>query len=123
MRGEEWALRPVDRGPVRALARDYIDSRRLIISEYILFIAFIAILLIFFSGAAKNSTLVLYVEIGIVGLISAESLYHASRVTKLARERLPGESTRGLGWYIAKRALRLRGSREPQARVQRGAAI
>src|SRR6266704_6793283 len=28
-RGEEWALPPKDRGPVRALARDYIDSRRL----------------------------------------------------------------------------------------------
>lgn len=122
-RGEDWALKPADRGPVRALARDYVDSRRLIFSEYVLFVAFIAILLILFTGAAKNSLFVLYVEIGIVTLICAESLYHAGRVTKLARERLPGESTRGLGWYIAKRAMRLRVSREPQARVHRGATI
>lgn len=122
-RGEDWAFKPADRGPVRALARDYLDSRRLVISEYILFIAFAAILLIFFLGLAKNSTLVLYAEIGIIALISAESLYHAGRVAKLAKERLPGQSTRGLGWYIAKRAMRLRGSREPRARVQRGAVI
>ncbi len=123
LRGEEWALRPADRGPVRALARDYVDSRRVIFSEYVLFIAFAAILLILLLGAAKNSLLVLYIEIGFDALIGAESLYHAGRVTKLARERLPGESTRGLAWYIAKRAMRLRMSREPQARVQRGATI
>lgn len=122
-RGEAWALKPADRGPVRALARDYIDSRRLIFSEYVLFVAFIAILLVLFLGAAANSLLVLYLEVAIVGLIGTESTYHAGRVTKLARERLPGMSTRGLTWYIAKRAMRLRMSREPQARVQRGDAI
>jgi Protein of unknown function (DUF3043) len=122
-RGEEWALKPADRGPVRALARDYIDSRRLIISEYVLFVAFIAILLILFLGAAANSLLVLYLEIAIVALIGVESTYHSGRVTKLARERLPGESTRGLTLYVAKRAMRLRMSREPQARVQRGDSI
>ena len=123
LKGEQWALKPADRGPVRALARDYVDSRRLIFSEYVLFIAFAAILLILFTGAAKNSLLVLYVEVGFIVLIGTESTYHASRVTKLAKERLPGENTRGLGWYIAKRAMRLRMSREPQARVQRGATI
>jgi hypothetical protein len=122
-RGEDWALRPADKGPVRALARDYVDSRRLIISEYVLLVAFVAILGIFLLGAAANSKVILYLEVGILGVIIVESLYHASRVTKLAKERFPGQSTRGLGWYIAKRAMRLRMSREPQARVGRGAAI
>lgn len=122
-RGEEWALKPADRGPVRALARDYVDSRRLILSEYVLFVAFAAILLILFLGKAANSLLVLYLEIAIVALIGAESIYHSGRVAKLVRERLPGESTSGLTWYVAKRAMRLRMSREPQARVQRGDAI
>src|SRR5579859_6496948 len=35
--GESWALNPRDRGPVRALARDYIDSKRRI-SEYYMYI-------------------------------------------------------------------------------------
>jgi hypothetical protein len=122
-RGEEWALSPRDRGPVRALARDYIDSRRLVVSEYILFAVFALILLVFAFGAAKNSSIVLYLELGIVLLIAIESLYHAAMVRRLARQRLPGESTRGITWYIAKRAIRLRSSRIPPARVARGEAI
>jgi Protein of unknown function (DUF3043) len=122
-RGEEWALAVKDRGPVRALARDYIDSRRIVLSEYILFVVFALILLVFMLGAAKNSAVVLYLELGIVALIGAESLMHATAVRRLARQRYPGESNRGLTWYIAKRAIRLRSSRIPPARVARGQAI
>ncbi len=122
-RGEEWALPRQDRGPVRALARDYVDSRRLVVSEYILFAVFLLVLLVFVLGAAKNTAAVFYLEIGIVAVIVLESAYHAARVRALARQRFPGESTRGLTWYIAKRAMRLRGSRIPPARVKRGEAI
>ncbi len=122
-RGEEWALPPKDRGAVRALARDYIDSRRLIVSEYILFAVFALILLVFLLGAAKNSSVVLFIEIGIVALIALEALYHSTRVSRLAAQRFPGQSTRGLAWYVAKRSIRLRSSRIPPARVSRGEAI
>jgi hypothetical protein len=122
-RGEEWALATRDRGPVKALARDYIDSRRLVISEYILFAVFALILLVFAFGAAKNSSIVLYLELAIVLLIAIEALYHATMVRRLVRERLPGESTKGIAWYIAKRSIRLRSSRIPPARVARGQAI
>lgn len=122
-RGEEWALPARDRGPVRALARDYVDSRRFLVSEYILFIAFAALFLIFILGAARNSAAVLYGEFGIVAVIALESLYHASRVIQLARQRFPGESTRGIPLYIAMRAVRLRASRIPPARVGRGDPI
>jgi Protein of unknown function (DUF3043) len=122
-RGEEWALPSRDRGPVKALARDYIDSRRLIISEYILFAVFALILVAFTLGAAKKSSLILYVEIGIVVLIALEALYHATRVRSLAKHRFPGQPTRGLVWYIAKRSIRLRSSRIPPARVTRGEVI
>jgi hypothetical protein len=122
-RGEEWALPPKDRGAVRGLARDYIDSRRVIVSEYILFAVFALILLVFLLGAAKNSSAILYIEVGIVGLIGIESLVHATIVRRLAGKRFPGESTRGLVWYVAKRSIRLRSSRIPPARVARGEAI
>ena len=122
-RGEEWALPARDRGAVRALARDYVDSRRLIVSEYILFGVVVLIIAIFALGSAKNSTLILYIELAIVGIIGVESLYHGAMVTRLAKQRLPGESTKGISWYIAKRSLRLRASRIPPARVARGAAI
>jgi hypothetical protein len=122
-RGEEWALSTRDRGPVKALARDYIDSRRLVVSEYILFAVFALILLVFAFGAGKNSSFVLYIELGIVLLIGIEALFHATMVRRLVRQRLPGESTRGIAWYIAKRSIRLRSSRIPPARVARGEAI
>lgn len=122
-RGEEWALPAKDRGPVRALARDYVDSRRFIVSEYILFGVFVLIFIIFALGSSKNSAVVLYVELGIVGVIAIESLYYGTMLTRLAKRRLPGESTRGITWYVAKRSLRLRASRIPPPRVQRGASI
>ncbi len=122
-RGEEWALPPKDRGAVKALARDYVDSRKFIVSEYILFGVFALILVIFLLGSGKNSSIVLYIELIILGVIVVESLYHGSRVTSLAKKRLPGQSTRGISWYVAKRSLRLRASRIPPARVRRGEAI
>jgi hypothetical protein len=122
-RGEEWALPAKDRGPVRALARDYVDSRRFIVSEYILFGVFVLIFVIFTLGSSKHSAVVLYVEVGIVGVIAIESLYYGTMVTRLAKRRLPGESTHGIIWYVAKRSLRLRASRIPPPRVQRGASI
>ncbi len=122
-RGEEWALPAKDRGSVRALARDYVDSRRFIVSEYILFGVFALIFIIFAFGSTKHSALVLYVEIGIVGVIAIESLIYGAAATRLARRRLPGESTRGLIWYVAKRSLRLRAARIPPTRVKRGASI
>jgi hypothetical protein len=122
-RGEEWALPARDRGPVKALARDYIDSRRLVVSEYILFGVFVLIILVFVLGGAKNPSIVLDIELGIVGLIAAEAVYHGAAVRRLARKRLPDQSTRGIAWYIAKRSIRLRSSRMPPARVSRGEAI
>lgn len=122
-RGEEWALPAKDRGPVRALARDYVDSRRFIVSEYILFGVFVLIFIIFALGSSKNSALVLYIEVGIVGVIAIESLYYGTMVTRLVKRRLPGESTRGILWYVAKRSLRLRASRIPPPRIERGASI
>lgn len=119
-RGEEWALPPRDRGQVRALARDYLDSRKLVVSEYIVFVLIALVVLIFTIGAGRNAGLVLNVEVGILAFIGLESLYHASRVARLARQRYPGQSTKGLAWYLAKRSIRLRGSRIPPARVGRG---
>jgi hypothetical protein len=122
-RGEEWALPPRDRGPVRALARDYIDSRRVIVSEYILFGVFLLIFGLFILGAAKNSYTILLAEFAIVGLIGLEATYHSARVIRLARQRFPGASTRGTIWYVAKRSMRLRSSRIPPTRLSRGDAV
>jgi hypothetical protein len=122
-RGEEWAIPAKDRGPVKALARDYVDSRKLLISEYILFAVFVIIFAVFILGRTKNSNVILIIELAIVALIASESIWHGARVTRLARQRLPGESTRGITWYMTKRMIKIRSSRIPPARVERGQAI
>ena len=122
-RGEEWALPARDRGPVRALARDYIDSRRLVVSEYILFGVFGLILVVFLLGASKNGSVVLYIELAIVAVIGLEAFYHGTVVRRLARQRFPGQPANGLVWYVAKRSIRLRSTRIPPARVGRGQAF
>ena len=50
-RGEEWALPARDRGPVKALARDYVDSKRRI-SEYYMYVM-IAVIIVLFVRAAS----------------------------------------------------------------------
>lgn len=122
-RGEDWAIPRKDKGPMKALARDYIDSRRVVVSEYVLFGVFILIFGLFILGAAKNSSEILYAELAIVLLISLESGYHSTQVFRLAKQRLPGQSIRGIWWYVTKRSIRLRSSRIPPARVSRGDTI
>jgi hypothetical protein len=122
-RGEEWALPAKERGPLRALARDYLDSRRLVLSEYVLFFIFGLLIILLFTHAAKNSVFVLDIEFGVVALVIGESTYHAYRIGRLAKQRLPGTSVRGLTWYIAKRSIRLRSTRIPPPRVGRGEAF
>jgi hypothetical protein len=124
-RGEEWAMPAKDRGQARALVRDYVDSRKFILSEYILFGVFALIFVIFALGSTKHSSsaLVLYIELGIVAVIGLEGLYYGMGATRLVKRRLPGESTRGITWYVIKRGLRLRASRIPPARVKRGESI
>jgi hypothetical protein len=122
-RGEDWALKPVHRGPVRALARDYVDSRRLVLSQYILIAVIVAVVAILFLRLVSSSAPILYGELAVVGVITAEGLFHSRRVIKLARDRFPGESTRGLGWYVTRRVTQPRMARDPQPRVERGASI
>jgi hypothetical protein len=120
-RGEAWALNPRDRGPVRALARDYIDSKRRI-SEYYMYVLVILLLTIFLRNSSAQRfisplVLVLVVVIIIDGLLIRRAL------TRLITERLPGESTRGITMYAVMRALQIRRFRVPAPRVKPGTKI
>jgi Protein of unknown function (DUF3043) len=120
-RGEAWALNPRDRGPARALARDYIDSKRRV-SEYYMYILLILVVAVFSRNKAIQtyiSPLILVLVFVIV--IDAQLIRRALR--KLVAERLPGESTRGLTMYAVFRALQIRRFRMPAPRVQPGAKI
>jgi Protein of unknown function (DUF3043) len=117
-RGESWALNPRDRGPARALARDYIDSKRRV-SEYYMYILIVLLVAVFVRNKSVQdyiSPLVLVLVLVIV--IDAQFIRHGLR--RLVAERLPGESTRGLTMYAVMRALQIRRFRVPAPRVQPG---
>ena len=53
-RGEAWALNPRDRGPARALARDFVDSKRRV-SEYYMYILVVLLAAVFVRSAAAQA--------------------------------------------------------------------
>ena len=130
-RGDQSAMPARERGPVKQLARDYVDSRRVLLSEYVLFGLVALILVMFLMGRsshgsnALNSGAVLLIELAILVVVGIEGLFHGMRVTRMARQRFPGEPARGLVWYVTKRSIRLRGTRIPPVRdsVVRGGRI
>jgi hypothetical protein len=117
-RGEEWALPPRDRGPVKALARDYVDSKRRV-SEYYMYGLLVLLVLLFIPSAAVKSIVPLLVLSAVV-VMAVEGVFIGRRVKVLAGQRLPGESTRGLGLYAGMRALQIRKLRVPKPRVNPG---
>jgi len=120
-RGEEWALPVRDRGPVKALARDYVDSKRRI-SEFYMYglLGLLVLLLPPFSHIRITQTSVPLVVLAAVLIMAIEGVFIGRNVKRLAAERLPGQSTRGLALYSAMRALQIRRLRVPKPRVKPG---
>ena len=117
-RGEQWALPARDRGPVKGLARDYIDSRRRL-SEYYMYLMIVLVVVLF----VKKSGVQLYAEpiaLVLILLVVVDAAWLRFKLTKLVRERLPGESTRGLTIYAVFRALQIRRFRVPPPRIRPG---
>jgi hypothetical protein len=120
-RGEAWALNPRDRGPARALVRDYVDSKRRA-SEYYMYILVVLLAAVFVRSKAVQeyiSPLVLVLILVIV----VDALILRRGLQKLLAERLPNESTRGLTTYAVMRALQIRRFRVPAPRVGPGDKI
>jgi hypothetical protein len=120
-RGEDWALPPKDRGPVRALARDVVDSRRGI-SEFYLYGIVLLIAALFVPGL-RGTAYVDYIILVVLADIVIEGTLVSRRVLRLAQERFPGESTRGVRMYTALRGTQIRKMRVPSPRVSPGAKI
>jgi hypothetical protein len=120
-RGEQWALPPKDRGPVRALARDVVDSRRGV-GEYYMFMVVVLVVLLIVPGSATKliaDVVVLFLLL----LILIEGWFVGNKVKRLAAQRFPGESTRGVLLYTTMRGISLRRMRIPKPRVERGDKI
>ena len=117
-RGEAWALNPRDRGPARALVRDYVDSKRRA-SEYYMYVLVVLLAAVFLRSKAAQEFISPLVLVLIV-VIVVDALILRRGLSKLMAERLPGESTRGLTMYAVMRALQIRRFRVPAPRVGPG---
>jgi hypothetical protein len=118
MRGDENALPPRDRGPVRRFVRNYVDSRRSI-GEFFLPI----VMVLLFLGLSPNvqvrltATVILYV----VALYSViEGVLMGRRIKAEVRRRFPNEPTKGLAMYGWVRSTQIRRLRAPLPQIKRG---
>jgi Protein of unknown function (DUF3043) len=119
--GDERALPPRDQGPVRKLARDYVDSRRTM-SEFFLPIA----ILIFISGLVPVRAVIIAGQllfIVVMVVMVTDLLIVVRGLKRTIRERQPNAETRGVTFYAIMRALQIRRLRLPPPRVKPGSTI
>lgn len=117
-RGEEWALGPRDRGPVRKLARDYVDAHRRP-SEFYMYLLIVLLVALLSRNKALNSA-VSYLVMAMIVVILVDGFLIRRALRKLAAERLPGVSTNGMTMYAVMRALQIRRWRMPAPRLKPG---
>jgi hypothetical protein len=120
-RGEEWALPAKDKGPVKALTRDYVDSRRRI-SEYYMYILVLLFVLLLIKSRSVQA-IVYPVVLVLVAVMVVEGIFTSRGVKKLAAQRFPGESTRGITRYAIMRTLQIRRFRMPAPRIGPGGKV
>jgi Protein of unknown function (DUF3043) len=118
--GEEWALGPRDRGPVKKLARDYVDAHRRPMEFYMY--ALILLIIALFTGrsSAVVSNYMQIFLLVIIAVIVVDAVLLRRSLFRLVHKELPNESTRGLAFYAIMRGLQLRRFRTPAPRVKPG---
>jgi hypothetical protein len=117
-RGEEWALAPRDRGPIKKLARDYVDSHRRP-SEYYMYVL-VLLLIALLSRNSKVNTYVSPLVLVLVVVVVIDAYFLRRSLHRLAAERYPNESTRGMTTYAVMRGLQIRRFRMPAPRLKPG---
>lgn len=121
MAGDERALLPRDRGPVKAYVRDLVDSRRHLAGLFMPLAA-----LVFLSLIAQSVPFVqAYTSIFCMAMLASmaiEGVMNGRRVVNRARAQFPNEqiSPLGIGWYAFARASQIRKLRVPKPKVRPG---
>jgi hypothetical protein len=120
-RGDENYLPARDRGPVKKLTRDVVDSRRNI-GGIFLFVAAIVLASYFTSNVAVK-TYLFAAFTGFFILIVIDSFVLARKIKRVLAERLPNERQRGAVWYGISRSTMIRRWRFPKPAVSLGAEL
>ncbi len=130
MRGDDSALLPRDRGPVRAYARDVVDTRRNL-AGLLMPIAILSFLILMFD--AKIPALQVYgPAVLLLGFVASilDSVVLARRLSRGIAVKFPkgdpnklSSKTGSLAFYAFNRGIMPRRWRIPRPRVARGAQI
>ncbi|MGH7290857.1 MAG: DUF3043 domain-containing protein, partial [Myxococcota bacterium] len=113
-----------DKGPVRKLTRDIVDSRRNVLGLFMP--AALALVFVMLSlPSVQIQYYVQFVMLGLVVVMVIDGLLIARRVNKGVDAKFPGNGESGwkLGFYAASRASQLRRMRAPRPQVERGAKV
>ena len=123
MAGDEKYLLPRDRGPVKAYARDMVDSRRNIAGLFMPLALLVVLVILIPSPAVQQYVSLL--SMAMLLMMIAEGLVLGRIINRGVRARFPEAkvSPFGLGLYALTRATQLRKLRVPKPRVKRGEAI
>lgn len=123
MAGDQAYLMPRDKGPVRALARDIVDSRRSILGLFMP----LALTLIVFMYASPPQIQVWMTPalLVLMAVMIIDAIFIGRLVNNKVAERFPDTSDGGfrLGLYAAGRASQMRRMRAPRPRVNRGEPV
>jgi hypothetical protein len=117
-RGDDRYLPKRDRGPVRKLARDYVDSRRTIASNFMFVL--IAIMIISFTRNPWAQLITFFAMPVMILVVLVEGFLVSRAVNRLAAERFPDEPRSGAGMYAAMRSMQMRRLRMPTPAVKPG---
>ncbi|WPF67971.1 DUF3043 domain-containing protein [Corynebacterium sp. 21KM1197] len=124
-RGEERYLLPRDKGPERAFARDWVDSRRFLNNWVMPFALVLFASMFVTNGFPEAAGIVSLVSMAIILLFAVEGIILARRANRAVRAEFP-ETTQagiGFGFYVYSRASQPRRWRSPKPRVELGATV
>lgn len=118
-KNDERGFRPQDQGPVRAFARDYVDSRRMV-SEFFLYFSLFIIVILFLPFPDAHLAITYLVWPMMMLTIVMEAVWTSRQVKRQAAEHFPEESVKGAGLYAVMRMLQIRRLRLPKPQLRPG---
>lgn len=120
-RGDQKALPPRDKGPVKAFIRDYVDSRRNFGEILLPLMLIVLVLTVLPNRVLQMGAFFLVWLVVVIGVVDAFLMIR--RLKAQIRERFHTEPPRGTASYAVMRAFQLRSGRRPMPRVKRGDKI
>ena len=123
LRGEEKYLPPRDRGPVKRLLRDMVDTRWNI-GEFLLPLMLIVLAAMLLGGQNPQAQLlILPLVYGVMAIGILDAWLLGRRARKRVTQEFGAQHTKGVAWYVALRSLQMRMSRVPRPQIKRGEPV